>query len=116
MRRGLLSVTAPPACQTRYVPTLTDLAWLAVMVAMMALVVAFALWRTRQIRDGRADPVIAPDWTSIERPASPPSAIRWGLDNRPEVEDDHVGRPFPVAEPHRVGDLSGDHRDRGTSH
>ncbi|WP_428338660.1 hypothetical protein [Mycobacterium sp.] len=58
-------------------PSRTDIAWLALMVAMMGLVAAF--WRTRQIRNGQADPIISPDSTSIERPASPPSAIRWGL-------------------------------------
>jgi hypothetical protein len=71
--------------------------WLAVMVALMARVVVAAFWQFRPIRDGRADPVIAPDWSSLERPASPPSAIRWGSSGRPEVEDDHVGRPFPSA-------------------
>jgi hypothetical protein len=98
------------------VPTLTDLVWLAMMVAMMGLATAFAVWRTRQIGDGRADPIISPDWTSIERPASPPSAVRWGLGAQPEIEDDHVGRPFPSsAEPYRIGDLSRDHRRPETS-
>lgn len=111
-----MSVTAVPTCQTWQVPTATDIAWLAVMLAMMGLVAAFAVWRTRQIRDGRADPIISPDWTSIERPASPPSAVRWGSGAQPDVEDDHVGRPFPSsAEPYRMGDLSRDHGGRETS-
>jgi hypothetical protein len=65
------------------------------MVALMGFVVVLAIWYTRRIRDGRADPVISPDWTSMERPASPPSSIRWGAIEHSEVEDDHIGRPFP---------------------
>jgi hypothetical protein len=74
-----------------------DILWLAVMAALMVLVVVYAFWYFRRIRDGRMDPVIAPDWTSLERPASPPSAIRWGIGEQSEVEGDHVGRPFPPA-------------------
>jgi hypothetical protein len=85
-------------------PSVTDIVWLAVMLALMVVTVAGAVWRVRRIRDGRADPVIPPDWTSLERPASPPAAIRWGRDDGTEIEDDHVGRPFS-AEPYRMGDL-----------
>jgi hypothetical protein len=69
--------------------------WLGLMLALMGLVVVFAIWYTRRIREGRADPIISPDWSSMERPASPPSSIRWGAVEHSEVEDDHVGRPFP---------------------
>jgi hypothetical protein len=95
-------------------PDVTDIGWLALMVALMVAMVALALWRVRQIRDGRADPVIAPDWTSIDRPESPATTIRWGRDEQPDAEDDHVGRPFPLPE-NRIGDLSHDHRGRETS-
>ncbi len=78
-------------------PSITDMLWVGVMAALMVLVVVYAFWYFRRIRDDRMDPVIAPDWTSLERPASPPSAIRWGISERTEVEDDHVGRPFPPA-------------------
>jgi hypothetical protein len=79
-------------------PSLADVLWLAAMLATMALVVIFAIWYTRRIRDGTADPIISPDWTSFERPTSPPSSIRWGGGEYREVEDDHVGRPFPPSD------------------
>jgi hypothetical protein len=86
-----------PGCQNAEMPSVSDMLWLAVMVALMALVVVAAFWQFGRIRDGRADPVIAPDWSSLERPASPPSAIRWGGSGQSEAEDGHVGRPFPSA-------------------
>jgi hypothetical protein len=77
-------------------PTVTDLFWLAAMVLLMGLVVVFALRHFRQIRDGRMDPLIGPEWS---RPASPPTGIRWGsAEQQADIEDDHhIGRPFPPA-------------------
>jgi hypothetical protein len=96
---GHLGVSAIEAarCQNAEMPSVSDMLWLAVMVVLMALVVVAAFWQFRRIRDGRADPVIAPDWTSLERPVPPLSEIRWGSSGQSEVEDDHVGRPFPSA-------------------
>jgi len=67
-------------------------------VSLMGLVVAFAIWHTKRPRGGRTDPIIPQDWTSIERPVAPTSAIRWGAEGLSEVEDDHVGRTFPRQE------------------
>lgn len=76
-------------------PSATDVFGLITIVSLMALTVAFAVWHTKRIRDGRADPITSPDWTSIERPACPRSSIRWGANGLSEVENDHVGQPFP---------------------
>jgi hypothetical protein len=84
-------------------PSIRDVAWLAVMLALMALAVVFAVVYTRRIGAGRADPIVSPDWTSIEQPVSPPSGIRWGIDDRLEIEDDHVGRPFPPQQSGKPG-------------
>ncbi|MBZ4631676.1 MULTISPECIES: hypothetical protein [Mycobacterium avium complex (MAC)] len=80
-------------------PSITDILWCAVMVALMALVVVFAFWYFRRIRDGRINPIVAPDWTSLERPASPPSGLQWGGGEQRELDDDsHIGRPaFPAS-------------------
>ena len=75
-------------------PSLTDIAWLVSMVALMALTGGFAIWHTRRIGQGRADPIISPDWTSMERPVSH-TDIRWGTLEHSDIDDDHVGRPFP---------------------
>ena len=48
----------------------------------------------RRIGQGRADPIISPDWTSMERPVSH-TDIRWGNLEHSDIDDDHVGRPFP---------------------
>ncbi|MGB6209305.1 hypothetical protein [Mycobacterium sp.] len=77
-------------------PPIADILWFVVMVALMALVVVFAVWYFRRIRDGRIDPIVAPDWTSLERPASPPTGLQWGSGAQRDVDDDsHIGRPFP---------------------
>lgn len=36
-------------------------------VGLMALFVAASLWYFRRIGEGRADPVISPSWTTLER-------------------------------------------------
>jgi hypothetical protein len=77
-------------------PSASDVFALLAMVSLVGLMVTFAIWHTERIRDGRADPIIPPDWTSIERPVSPPASIRWGTEGLADVEDDHVGRPFPT--------------------
>lgn len=91
----------PPAswaCQNEWVPSITDILWCAVMAASMALAVVFAFWYFRRIRDGRINPIVAPDWTSIERPASPPTGLQWGSGEQRDLDDDsHIGRPFPPA-------------------
>jgi hypothetical protein len=77
------------ACHNQEVPSTSDLFALVAMLALVALMVAAFFWHARRIGDGRADPIVSPDWGPYQRPASPPSGIRWGS------EDDHVGRPFP---------------------
>jgi hypothetical protein len=82
-------------CHNQEVPSPSDLCALAAMLALVALMVATFFWHARRIRDGRADPIVSPDWGPYQRPASPPSGIRWGSGAQPDFEDDHVGRPFP---------------------
>ncbi|MGV0834182.1 hypothetical protein [Mycolicibacterium thermoresistibile] len=45
-------------------------------VALMVLFVVGSLWYFRRIRDGRADALVNPSWTSDMRPASPPPPLR----------------------------------------
>jgi hypothetical protein len=74
-------------------PTAADIVWLAVMVVSMGCVVGFAFWHFRRVRDGRMDPLVGPEWS---RPPSPSIGIRWNeSDHHDEMDDDHVGRPFP---------------------
>jgi hypothetical protein len=97
-RWPMVTARRGPACQTAIMPSLSDVFGLLTLVSLMGLLVAFAIWHTRRIRQGRADPIISPDWTSIERPVSPPAGIRWGTEGLVEVEDNHVGHPFPPQE------------------
>lgn len=40
-------------------------------LALMVLFIAGSLWYFRRIRDGRADPLVDPSWTTDMRPPSP---------------------------------------------
>lgn len=52
----------------------------AASVALMTLFI-FGTWRyLKRIRDGRADPIIDPSWTSNMRPASPPPHLHHSVD------------------------------------
>jgi hypothetical protein len=47
----------------------------AACLVVMAVFVASSWWYFRRIRDGRADPVVNPSWTTNMRPASPPPPL-----------------------------------------
>ena len=51
-------------------------------LVLMALFIAGSWWYFKRIRDGRADPVINPSWTSTMRPASPPPLLHDPNDRR----------------------------------
>jgi hypothetical protein len=57
---------------------------LLALVACITVMAAF-LWLTyryfQRIRDGRADPVINPSWTTNMRPTSPPPKL-----HRPDID------------------------------
>ena len=42
---------------------------------LMALFIFGSWWYFKRIRDGRADPVINPSWTTNMRPTSPPPPL-----------------------------------------
>ncbi|WP_099025790.1 hypothetical protein [Mycolicibacterium palauense] len=48
---------------------------------LMTLFVAGSLWYFRRIRDGRADPLVNPSWTTDMRPPSPQD-LDWNLDSQ----------------------------------
>jgi hypothetical protein len=54
----------------------------AACFALMALFIFGSWWYFKRIRDGRADPVINPSWTTNMRPASPPPPLNDPNDRR----------------------------------
>lgn len=60
-------------------------------VAVVALFMLFSYWVFRQIRIGRIDPRMDPEWGPYSSPASPHSLIDPTTDFAPRPEyDDHV--------------------------
>lgn len=61
-------------------------------VAVVALFVLFPYWFFRQIRNGRIDPRMDPQWGPRSAPASPHPLREPSTDfgPRPEYDDDHV--------------------------
>lgn len=72
---------------------MTGIVALAAMVALMTLFVAFFYWYCRQIRYGRIDPRMDPEWTSVTGPASPHSLRDHGSDKWSGLEADDVDWP-----------------------
>jgi hypothetical protein len=62
------------------------------MACLMALCIAFTYWFFRQIRAGRIDPRLDPEWGPYRAPASPHPLIdpTTTFGSRPEHDDDHV--------------------------
>jgi hypothetical protein len=65
---------------------------LLAMVCLMGLCIAFSYGVFRQIRNGRIDPRVDPQWGPYSAPASPHSLNdpRANFGPRPEYDDDHV--------------------------
>lgn len=54
---------------------MTEILAAVVCLLLIALFIAMSLWYFKRIRDGRADPIINPSWTTNMRPASPPPPL-----------------------------------------
>lgn len=52
-------------------------------LVLMTLFVFGSWWYVKRIRDGRADPIVNPGWTTDMRPASPPPPLDDPDENRP---------------------------------
>lgn len=71
---------------------MSDIFALVTMVFLMGLCIAFSHGVFRQVRKGRIDPRMDPQWGPYSAPASPHSLIdpNTNFGPRPEYDDDHV--------------------------